>query len=64
MLAVFIGTVAGVVLPAAEAGVGSNAAAALGNVLRDDQLPGGTLHCPPAQRPATWQAKGFALARS
>ena len=46
-------SVTGLVLPAAEAGVGSPAAAALGNVLRDDQLPGGTLHCPPAPRPAT-----------
>jgi len=45
VLAVFIGTMAGVLLPAAEAGAGSHAAVALGNVLRDDQLPGGNLHC-------------------
>jgi hypothetical protein len=58
VLAVFIGTVAGVVLPAAEAGVGSNAAAALGNVLRDDQLPGGTLHCPPGSAPGHMAGQG------
>ena len=63
VLAVFLGTMAGVVLPAAQAGVGSPAAVALGNVLRDDQLPGDTLHCPPAPRPATRPAKGFARAR-
>ena len=59
VLAVFIGTVAGVVLPAAEAGVGSNAAAALGNVLRDDQLPGGTLHCPPGSAVGHMAGQGF-----
>jgi hypothetical protein len=47
VLAVFLGTMAGVVLPAAQAGVGSPVAVALGNVLRDDQLPGDTLRCPP-----------------
>jgi FtsX-like permease family protein len=45
VLAVFIGTMAGVLLPAAEADAGSPAAVALGNVLRDDQLPGGNQHC-------------------
>jgi len=45
VLAVFIGTMAGVLLPTAEAGVGSHAATALGNVLRDDQLPGGNQYC-------------------
>jgi hypothetical protein len=59
VMAVFIGTVAGVVLPAAEAGVGSHAASALGNVLRDDQLPGDTLRCPPGSASGHIAGQGF-----
>jgi hypothetical protein len=59
VLAVFLGTMAGVVLPAAQAGVGSPAAVALGNVLRDDQLPGDTLHCPSGNAPGHTADQGF-----
>jgi hypothetical protein len=59
VLAVFLGTMAGVILPAAEAGAGSHAAAALGNILRDDQLPGGSLHCPPGHASGHASGQGF-----